>query len=85
MLGKYITKRRKELGWSGSELARRCGHPISTIHNLETGLIKIPRFDLIIDISEALQVSLDDMKKAFKEKGEHNAEKKHTALSGTNR
>ncbi len=68
MLGQYITKCRTMQGLSCAELARRCGHPVSTIHHIETGTIRNPRFEVVIDISEALQVSLDDMKKAFKER-----------------
>ncbi len=37
----------------------------SYILSLENGLIKNPRFELIIDIGEALGLSLDDMKEAY--------------------
>ncbi len=68
MLGKYITQWRKERGMTCTELARQSGHPVSSIHGIERGANKNPHFRIIIDISNVLQVSLDDMQKAFDEK-----------------
>lgn len=69
MLSELISRRRKEKWLTQSQLARMCGHPVSTIHGLENGLIKNPRFEIIIDISEVLGISLDEMKNAFKARG----------------
>lgn len=65
MLGKFIKKRREELGLSCSELARRSDHPVSSIHGIENGENKNPRFQIIIDIAEVLEVSLEEMEEAF--------------------
>lgn len=70
MLGEYIKECRNKLNWSCAELARQCGHPVSSIHGIESGANQNPRFQIIIDLSNALQVSLEDMKKAFESKGE---------------
>lgn len=65
MLGKFIKEYREKLGLSCSELARRSGHPVSSIHGIETGANKNPRFQIIIDVANALGISLEEMKRAF--------------------
>lgn len=65
MFGNYIKSRREKLGWSCAELARKSGHPLSSIHGIEKGANQNPRFQIIIDIGEALGISLDDMKAAY--------------------
>lgn len=65
MLGSFITKRRKELGLSLAKLAKKSGHPVSSIHGIENGDNQNPRFEIIIDLCKALDVSLDEMKAAF--------------------
>lgn len=65
MLGSFITKRRKELGLSLAKLAKKSGHPVSSIHGIENGDNQNPRFEIIIDLCQALDVSLDEMKAAF--------------------
>lgn len=65
MFGNYIKSCREKLGWSCAELARKSGHPLSSIHGIETGANQNPRFQIIIDISEALGISLDSLKAAY--------------------
>ena len=65
MLGQKIKELRQKKGFSCSELARRSGHPVSSIHGLETGEIKNPRFQIICDLSDVLEISLDELKKEF--------------------
>lgn len=65
MFGEFIRKSREKLGMSCTELARRSGHPTSTINGIETGANKNPRFRIIIDMSKAMGISLDDMSTAF--------------------
>lgn len=65
MLGSFIAKRRKELGLSLAKLAKKSGHPVSSIHGIENGDNQNPRFEIIIDLCKALDVSLDEMKAAF--------------------
>lgn len=67
MLGTYITQRRKELGLSQAKLAKLSGHPVSTIHGIENGDNQNPRFEIIIDLCEVLDISLNDMRNAFLE------------------
>lgn len=65
MLGTFISCRRQELGLSLAKLAKISGHPVSSIHGIENGDNQNPRFEMIIDLCQALDVSLDEMKAAF--------------------
>lgn len=65
MFGEFIRERRKSMGLSCAELARRSGHPVSSINGIETGANRNPRFRIIIDLSIVLEISLDEMKTAF--------------------
>jgi ribosome-binding protein aMBF1 (putative translation factor) len=65
MLGKKIKELREIKGLSCSELARRTMHSVATIHGIETGRNKNPSFRVICDISDALNVSLKDLKNAM--------------------
>lgn len=65
MFGEFIKKSREVLGLSCSELARRSGHPVSSIHGIETGANRNPRFRIIIDIGRVLDISLEEMRTAF--------------------
>lgn len=76
MLGTYIINRRKELGLSQAKLAKLSGHPLSTIHGIENGDNQNPRFEIIIDLCEALDVSLNDLRNAFQENLELKKQKK---------
>ncbi len=67
MFGEFIRKSREALGLSCSELARQAGHPVSSIHGIETGANKNPRFRIIIDLSRVLNISIEDMRTAFEE------------------
>ena len=66
MLGEKIKELRQNKGYSCSELARRSGHPVSSIHGLETGANKNPRFKIICDICKVLEISTDSLKKFMK-------------------
>ena len=67
MFGNFIAQKRKELGLSLAKLAKLSGHPVSSLHGIENGDNQNPRFEIIIDISQVLGVSLDEMKAAFLE------------------
>lgn len=69
MFGNYIRSCREKLGWSCAELARKSGHPVSSIHGIETGANQNPRFQIIIDIGETLGISLDSLKAAYIQSG----------------
>ena len=64
MLNEKIRQTRIDKGLSESELARRSGHAVSTIHGIENGDNKNPGFKLIGDIAKVLGVSLDDLYQA---------------------
>lgn len=48
------------------ELARRSGHPVSTIHEIENGDNQNPGFFTLGDIAQVLGVSLDELYSACK-------------------
>jgi len=61
MLGDKIRQARKANFLSQSELARRSGHPVSTIHGIENGDNQNPGFFTMGDIARELGFSLDDL------------------------
>lgn len=67
MLGSLVARRRKELGLSLAKLAKLSGHPVSSLHGIENGENQNPRFEIIIDICQVLDISLEEMKAAFLE------------------
>ncbi len=67
MFGQFIAQKRKEMGLSLAKLAKLSGHPVSSLHGIENGDNQNPRFEIIIDICQVLNVSLDEMKAAFLE------------------
>jgi transcriptional regulator with XRE-family HTH domain len=66
-LGGFIKRAREEKGWSQRELSRRSGVSISTIHNLEQGLVKTLRLETARLLARSLGVSVDQMADAAKE------------------
>ena len=67
MLSETIKKIRIKKGLSCYALAKRSGHPVSSIHGIETGINKNPRFKIICDIADVLDISVDVLKKEFQE------------------
>lgn len=65
MLGEIIKKNRIEKGLSCYALAKSSGHPVSSIHGIETGINQNPRFEIICDISDVLGISVEVLKKEF--------------------
>ncbi len=65
MFGEIIKKIRIEKGLSCYALAKRSGHPVSSIHGIETGVNQNPRFAIICDIADVLDISVDVLKKEF--------------------
>lgn len=61
MLGNIIRQIRIKRLLSESELARRSGHAVSTIHGIENGDNENPGFKLIGDIAKILGISLDTL------------------------
>lgn len=63
MLSDTIRKLRKTKFLSQTALARRSGHPVSTVHGIECGDNKNPGFYTLGDIAKVLGVSLDALYK----------------------
>ena len=61
MLNDKIREIRIKNGMSQSELARKSGHAVSTIHGIENGDNKNPSFKMIGDIAHVLGIPLDDL------------------------
>lgn len=61
MLSDKIRETRIKSGMSQSELARKSGHAVSTIHNIESGYVKCPGFKAIGDIAHVLGIPLEDL------------------------
>ncbi|WOC32898.1 MULTISPECIES: helix-turn-helix domain-containing protein [Caproicibacterium] len=61
MLKDVIKEEREEQDLSLSELARRCGHAVSTLHAIENGDNTNPSYRTIADICAALGLSLDEL------------------------
>lgn len=61
MLSEKIRQIRIDRRFSESELARRSGHAVSTIHGIENGDNENPGFKLIGDIAKVLGSSLDEL------------------------
>jgi transcriptional regulator with XRE-family HTH domain len=69
MIGNIIRKIRIKRLLSESELARRSGHAVSTIHGIENGDNENPGFKLIGDIASVLEIPLDELYQATLGKG----------------
>ena len=51
----------RQKGLSQSELARRSGHAVSTIHGIENGDNQNPSFRTVCDIAKVLGIPLDEL------------------------
>lgn len=63
MLNNVIKEEREKQDLSLSELARRCGHAVSTLHAIESGDNTNPSYRTIADICAALGLSLDELER----------------------
>lgn len=63
MLKDVIKEEREKQDLSLSELARRCGHAVSTLHAIESGDNSNPSYRTIADICAALGLSLDELER----------------------
>lgn len=61
MLDEKIRQIRIDKGLSESELARRSGHAVSTVHGIENGDNKNPGFKIMYDLSRVLNFSMDEL------------------------
>ena len=67
MLKNVIKEERKKKKLSLSELARRSGHAVSTLHAIENGENSNPSYRTIADICAALNLSLDELERHIQE------------------
>lgn len=61
MLNNVIKEERGKKKLTLSELARRSGHAVSTLHAIENGENNNPSYRTIADICAALDLSLDEL------------------------
>lgn len=55
-LGRYLTERRSELGWSVADLASRARVPNRTVSKIELGKYPLRRPDILLKLADALDV-----------------------------
>lgn len=60
-LAKSVKRRRKELGISQEEVARRSGVTLATVNRIEGGVQENPRFGTIKKLANGLGVTLSDL------------------------
>ncbi|GEK88916.1 Helix-turn-helix [Alkalibacterium putridalgicola] len=63
MMWKNVYKLMKEKEWNQNQLAKKAGVNNTVISALKNGKIKKPSFDLACKLADALEVSLDDLRK----------------------
>lgn len=63
-IGEFIRARRKLLGLSGRELARRIGTTSGAVSNWERGPMREPSKELLQPLAETLRVTVDDLLQA---------------------
>lgn len=61
ILSKNIRKNRQKLGLSQDQLARKANIPYSTYLKIESGYTPNPSIQTIINIAEALNLSVDEV------------------------
>lgn len=61
MISDKIRQTRRKKGLSKSDLARKSGHAVSTIHGIENGDNNNPSFKIICDIAKVLSIPLDEL------------------------
>lgn len=61
IIGENIKKLRERAGMTAKELSEKSGVGQSTISEIEVGKIKNPRTETLMNISKALNISMDDL------------------------
>ena len=67
MLKSVIKEEREKKKLSLSELARRSGHAVSTLHAIESGKNSNPSYRTVADICAALGLSLDELEQRIQD------------------
>ena len=60
-MGERIKQRRKELGLTQEDLARKCDLTLATVGNFERGKNDNPRLDTLLKLADSLSLPLDDL------------------------
>ncbi len=61
MINKRLKELRKDRGWSQQKLAEMTGLSFNAITKIEQGIAKHPTLKTLLKLSEAFEVSLDDL------------------------
>ena len=61
ILAKNVKKYRIDQGLSQDQMARKAGMPYSTYLKIESGITTNPSLQTLINIAEALEISLDEL------------------------
>jgi transcriptional regulator with XRE-family HTH domain len=61
VLSKNIKKLREQAGLSQDQMARKAGIPYSTYLKIENGVTPNPSIQTVLNIAEALDISLDKL------------------------
>lgn len=61
IISRNVKKHRQKLGLSQDQLARKANVPYSTYLKIESGYTPNPSIQTIVNIAEALNISLDDL------------------------
>ena len=61
MIGQNIKEFRKKKGWSQQKLAEKTSLSFNTITRLEQGIGNSPTLKTLLKLSEALEISLDEL------------------------
>jgi transcriptional regulator with XRE-family HTH domain len=61
MIGKRIKELRKRFAWSQQKLAEKAGLSYNVITKIEQGVAKNPNIQTLVKLSDAFNISLDDL------------------------
>ena len=61
MISQELIRARLQRGFTQTDVARKSGHGVSTIHDLESGKNRNPGFLLLGDVCLAPGISLDEL------------------------
>ena len=59
--GKKLREAREQKGLSRDALVREVGITVNTLYKIETGKIPKPSFEIVKQLAQALEISLDEL------------------------
>lgn len=60
-IGKKLREAREKQGLSRDELVKKAGITVNTLYKIETGKMPKPSFEIVKKLSQALDISLDEL------------------------